>query len=76
MNRRNYIVADLTLSEYDGFSERELKEMLHEEKRKMYGAEPVGTKITPDRINAFREVLLKSVVGRAIKMKGLQSKTS
>jgi hypothetical protein len=65
-------VADLTLSEYKGFSEKELKEILLEEKRKMYGAESVGMGVAPNKISAFRKILLKIVVGWAMKMKGPQ----
>jgi len=42
----------------------------------MYRSEPVGMEIALNKISAFGEVLLKSVVGRAMKMTGLQSKTS
>jgi hypothetical protein len=54
------MMTDLTLSEYEAFSENELKEILLEEKRKMYGAESFRTGIEPNKIGAFREVLLKS----------------
>ncbi|MBN1831169.1 MAG: hypothetical protein JW896_03575 [Deltaproteobacteria bacterium] len=67
-------MTDLTLSEYDGFSDRELKDILLEEKRKMYGAECVRMGIAPNKISAFMEVLLKSVVGWTTKMKEFQRK--
>ena len=68
-------MTDLTLSEYKGFSEKKLKEILLEEKRKIYGSEFVGMGIAPKKISAFKEVLFKSVVGWAMRMKELRIKT-
>jgi hypothetical protein len=68
-------VTDLTLTEYEGFSEKELKEILLEEKRKLHGAESVGMGIAPNKISVFMEVLFKSIVGWAMRMKVLQRKT-
>jgi hypothetical protein len=51
-------VPDLTLSEYEDFSEKELKDILIEEKRKIYGSESIVKEIASNKMKAFREVLL------------------
>ena len=68
-------MTDLNLSKYEGFTEKELKGILLEEKRKMYRPESVVGKFASAKIKVFWKILLKSIIGWATRMKYLHCKT-
>ena len=52
-------MADLTLNEFKSFPEAKTKEILYEEKIKLYGRDFTEEKIPAQKISLFKKVLLK-----------------